>query len=389
MPSRSIITVRDHQLWEAFDEHPALPGAQSRRVSCKFCDKYKDLAVNVTRMRVHLHGCKRYLEDPRNAHHDIVQEKMRGLDPDSNPAPAPTLASPWVNQKWVKPAAYRQSQLSVDSLSTAETDLLDELASLAIYVGGRPLSFFAEPYLKALINRLNPAWQIPHRDRFSGALLDSAYSKMKELVNQVIKDEAVLNLVTDSSANINYDRLINISLHTSMGALYLESLEMEALRHGGQETADHLDTRIRAWFGDDLRRVNSIATDTENKMKTFMEALHQKPDWRHVFWAPCDSHGVQLLIQHIAGLPWFKKLFLQAQKIAVFFWKADKQLDALRRMQMRVYKRHFSLTLSILTRWGTQYRLIDSLLRSEEALHLWALDDETDRSTGRAVIQVI
>ena len=115
------------------------------------------------------------------------------------------------------------------------------------------------------------------------------------------------------------------------GALYLESVEMDELKYSGQETADHLDKRIRAWCRDDITRVNSITTDTENTITAFMDTIHLKPAWRYVFWAPCDSYGLQLLIKYISDIPWFKDLFARAQKIVVFFWKANKQLTILRR----------------------------------------------------------
>ena len=52
---------------------------------------------------------------------------------------------------------------------------------------------------------------------------------------------------------------------------------MDELKHRGQETADHLDKRIRAWCGDNIIRVNSIAINTENTMTSFIDTIYLKP----------------------------------------------------------------------------------------------------------------
>ena len=82
------------------------------------------------------------------------------------------------------------------------------------------------------------------------------------------------------------------------------------------------------------------------------------PGLSHVFFVPCDSHGLQLLMKDIAGLAWFKELFNQAQTIPVYFHKADKQLSILREYQQAEYGRTYAVTMSCITRWGTQVCLV-------------------------------
>lgn len=92
---------------------------------------------------------------------------------------------------------------------------------------------------------------------------------------------------------------------------------------------------------------------------------------------PCDSHGFQLLMKDISEMPWFAPIFKKAQMVTTYFHKADKQLAILRMYQLRgEQKRVFSITLSCITRWGTQVGLIKSLLRSQMALRLWSVHDQ-------------
>ena len=379
MSSRRSIHLRDAELWEQFTEHPAPLGAKVSLVSCRHCTKYQRVAVNPYRMRQHLYKCPEFYNNPTNANNSIVKDRKRSLEGQE---------SKNVYSSWMQTGGYTQTKLAVPKISPQEQEVLTELASLAIYVGGKPLSFFEEHYLRAFINRLNPSYAIPSRKQFAGELLDKAYNAIRALVQIEVDQAETLNLITDSSANVNHDRIVNISLHTPMGALYLESLESDELRHGGQETADHVARRVSTWCSD-TTKINSITTDTENKMKAFINALHLKPDWKHVFWAPCDSHGLQLLMMHISEIKWFKDLFSRGGKIAAFFHRADKQLKILRDAQITIYKRHYALTLSVVTRWGTQYRLIHSLTRSRQALQLYATDLRTDRSAAASVIEII
>ena len=384
MPSNRPSHNRDHQLWNSFTVMPPPPGATERRVSCLYCDDYRSKAANSSRMRDHLFECKPYFKNPLTQDHDIVKSKKRLLQEEQDSRPLDEFFQPKASA-----STYKQTKLAIPKLLDSQKALLTELAALAMYVGGKPLSFYEETYLRLFIQHLNPAYSLPTRRAFSEELLDAAYNKLKDIVVEVIKATPTINLITDGSSNINHDRMTNISLHADVGALYLETLQMDFLKHGGQETADYIDTQIRAWLNDDLSRVNSIATDTENTMRSFISCLNQKPGWGHVFWSPCDSHGIQLLMQHISGLPWFEDLFKRAGNIVTFFWKAEKQLETLRKHQKAAYGRHYALTLSVLTRWGTQYRLIDSLLRSQQALFAWASDTNRDTSSGSYILRII
>ena len=271
MPSgRQPLVFRDKQLWAAFVEKPAPPGMKNSIVSCRFCTKHQNQAEKPWRMRQHLETCQGYLDHPAHATDKIVlavknqRKEVKG--------------EATVFSSYLSTDSLVQTRLTPLKLTDIEKDILNELAALAIYVGGKPLNFYDEFYLRAFMNRLNPSYNLPSRRAFSEELLDSAYEKMKSLVLQTIDDAYFLNLVTDGSSNINHARLINISLHTPMGALYLESIETDILKHGGEEIANHVNTRIRAWCGNDLKRINSIATDTENTMRSFITALHQKPE---------------------------------------------------------------------------------------------------------------
>ena len=81
--------------------------------------------------------------------------------------------------------------------------------------------------------------------------------------------------------------------------------------------------------------------------------LGHQPKFRHAFFVPCDSHGLQLLIKNLAELLWFENVFKKANTVVSYFHKAEKQLAILRRHQIRLLGRTFALFLAGLTQWST------------------------------------
>lgn len=86
------------------------------------------------------------------------------------------------------------------------------------------------------------------------------------------------------------------------------------------------------------------------------------------------SHGLQLLIKDILNLPWFHDLWVQATAVVTAFRKSPLQLALLRDKMQDLYGRHQALTLAIITRWGSQFSMIKSLLKNKQALMTYGMD---------------
>ena len=106
------------------------------------------------------------------------------------------------------------------------------------------------------------------------------------------------------------------------------------------------------------------------------QKLQEYPDMKHCFFVPCDSHGIQLLIKDLLHIPSLKVLHDQAQAIVKAFKKAPLQYARLRDYQVQTYGFKQALCLSVITRWGTQFRLIDSVLKNKKALRRYAFDHQ-------------
>ena len=74
--------------------------------------------------------------------------------------------------------------------------------------------------------------------------------------------------------------------------------------------------------------------------------------------------------------------FTQAGKIITFFHRSPLQFASLREQQIGTYGEERSLLSSVITRWGSQYTMLQSIHRSQEALRAWADEDESNDKKG-------
>ena len=115
-------------------------------------------------------------------------------------------------------------------------------------------------------------------------------------------------------------------------------------------------------------RINSITTNTCATQKKAARILASRQEFQKVFFVPCDSHGLQLLIKNIVELPWFNAILKKAQSIVTAFTSALKQLGLLRNCMRDTLGKVVSFALSVITRWGTQVAMFKSLQCAAPAL---------------------
>jgi len=119
------------------------------------------------------------------------------------------------------------------------------------------------------------------------------------------------------------------------------------------------------------------------------ELLQAHPELKYCFFILCHSHSIQLLIKDLMTLPWFKEVHDQAQAIVRAFKTAPLQLARLRDIQLQKYNEPRALCLSVITRWGSQYRLVYSVLNSKEALRQYAFEHQYTKDLTDSVISTL
>lgn len=329
-----------------FPTHSKAEKSQNR-VKCRFCQHKR--SESTTRMREHLlFHCPNY----------IAQMRQKGVSNSITREQAQLTNG--------------QKQISFPKILDPDKANLDKVFANVCYLQSLPFNIYESDTMRQALNLLNPAYKPPNRKAIATDLLDSAYDDLKVQVDAFIQKIPHINVIGDESTNINRARVFNISLHSNYGALHWLSQDIGDERMTAINIANMLRIWMRELSNGNTHLINSFTADTCPTMKSSNEIMRTFPELRHVFFLPCDSHGLQLLIKDILSLPYFKEIFDKTQAVAKSFKKSPLQLARLRSIQKRIYNEFRSLCLSVITRWGTQYRLAQSVLNSKDALREYA-----------------
>lgn len=102
----------------------------------------------------------------------------------------------------------------------------------------------------------------------------------------------------------------------------------------------------------------------------FEDPAHQT---NKVICVGCDSHGIQLLIKDILQLPEFRATFKDASAVVSTIRNSPKMLSEFRRIQKTMGIPGRQLVQSVITRWGTQTKMLESLLENQQSLTAFEL----------------
>ena len=268
-------------------------------------------------------------------------------------------------------------------MSLARQRELELHAAFACYMDARPFTMYEGEYTKKFMQTLNPDFRLPSAFRLANTLLDEAYVITKNEVDSLIAKEQTLHIVTDESTNISHQRICNLIALTARGPLFISHLQFHGEELNAERQMNFLVERLKILTGGQLSRINSLSTDTCNTMRKLWRLIKQRNGLKHILCAPCDSHGLQLLVKDIlTNLSELTPTVKQANQVVSYFHRAVKQYERLRQYQMEIYQEHRSLTLAGMTRWGTNFLTVKSLLHSREALAEYCaniIGDDTDK----------
>lgn len=322
---------------------------KEKRARCRYCNY--ELAKYTSRQRTHLIKCRAYLTAMKDGHQkNSITQRAAGVEDKS------------------------QSPLFQTEISPEKRQKLEKLAAMAVYYGGKPLSYYEDDGSQDLWIQ-GIGWKPPSRDKLSGNLLDDAFLETKAKVDKLLNESSLLNFISDESNNQPGDRILNMCAMMKTQSFHIHSESAKEISLSAPNTASWMLKVIDTTVDGDFKRVNSITTDTCNLERAVWDILAQDYRLRHVFFIPCDSHGLQLLIKDILTMPTIRVCFLKALKIVNSIRKAKRQLGLLRKYQLLHYGKKKALIASTILRWGTQVNLLQSLLNSKSALRAYAYDE--------------
>jgi Protein of unknown function (DUF 659)/hAT family C-terminal dimerisation region len=336
------------------------------------------MSQHINHQQHHLEKCKKYLEycTKKEVKQPSITGSLIQVPPASDTSNRLEKAVKQSEPGIPKPLI--QQQLNVATMTIQQQLELDNKCAMAVYTQGLPFTTWEPPVMRDFLTALQPAYRTPSPYQLSGPLLDNNFETMKSNIDDIIEKSPRVDLIIDESNTISNNRVINVSVHTASGVFFHETSELPADDIDSNWLVDFIETGVvpKLRLGD--KSINSLASDTCATMRSLWAKLKHKPEYNHTIFIPCDSHGIQLLIKDVLNSktldPWLSNTFKTAQKIVAFFSNAKKQLAFLRQHQKQHYGHYKSFVIAGETRWGTQYNMLSSVMRSKDALRDFADD---------------
>lgn len=269
---------------------------------------------------------------------------------------------------------------AIQKLSATEKNAADEKFALFFYMNNLPFKLAQSSYYLTFSNFIAPAYTLPNEKALRTTLLDQSYQSLKDEIDNRLRASFCLNIITDESENISKDRIINLSIGTDMGIFHYRSENVGSMAFTADNIANWIMQKLDDLLRGDWNRINSFATDTCSTMLAVWKILSRDERLLNArcLFVPCDSHGLQLLIGDILTIPRYSNIQFQVSTIINAFRSSPKQLALLRDKQLEINGKKSALIVSVITRWGTHAKAIESLYRNKESLRQYAIDVRCD-----------
>lgn len=177
-----------------------------------------------------------------------------------------------------------------------EKKKVDLAAVMSIYRSAMPFSTLSNPPMLKFFQHLDPSYTPPGHKALSGPLLDETNSQVRAQVMSVIGKQEFINIVLDESDDISHHRIFNLSVLTDCGTFHFKTEDSGSGRMTAANLSQWAMDNIAVVIHGNWKWVNSFITDTCSTMRAVWDILSKKECIKHVSFIPCDSHGLQLVI---------------------------------------------------------------------------------------------
>ncbi|QGA15507.1 hypothetical protein EYB26_003165 [Talaromyces marneffei] len=222
--------------------------------------------------------------------------------------------------------------IKVDTLETR----IDCALARATFTGNRPFSMWSQPFMREALQLLRKGYIPPDRHRIGGSLLTELYTESYTKTIGIWRQIQHLNITVDETSNINHQRVMVITITTPQRSwLYcLKDMENERLNA----------KNITEWLLHQLEALLATLFDGDI-------------DWKYM------KVSQAMTVKHI---------FKEANDIVTFFHRSPLRYADLQAIEKARNGRKKALIASVITRWGSQYNLINSVNELKESLIQWA-----------------
>jgi hypothetical protein len=261
-----------------------------------------------------------------------------------------------------------------------------------IYSSGIAMHHVNNPFLKAALTALNKTFRNGTTDwNIRNHLLDDVSAEVAEKVDKVLNDCKWISVLSDGWSGVQKKHLLNIILQANGVPIFAGNIYTDESSVNGEYQFEKLKSIIDKNGG--VKKVAALVTDNASVMrKTWrLTRKHYNGD---IWTYGCTPHGLNLLFKDILNkIPKFKKVEQLAKKITKHFNKVlqlgglatfKKYQNLLKLSDDSISSR--SLKHPVITRWGSSYTCIESVIENLEALKMTVI---SSKSTLAVLLRVV
>lgn len=342
-------------VWKYFGFTPDEGGRPTNYCNpkCKLC--FKDVSAkfaNTSNLLKHLrlHHRNEFSEISRAQAAECRPVKSSG----KNKSTQPTLQACFEQSR-----KYSTSSKDHRRLSSAVTNF--------IVRDVMPIYTVEKDGFRAMVEALNPRYQLPHKDYFSRTAIPELYERTREQIAAKVKKESqYFSATTDLWSSCTSDPYLCLTIHYIDSEWNLQSHCLQANYmpedHTGEHLQDALTTSFTEW-GVDSTKLVAITTDNGSNIKLACELL----TWMRV---SCFGHNLDLAINKGLNDPRIDRVIGLCRKVVSSFsysWKRQKELREAQRQKNLPEKK---LKGDVITRWGSKVEMMQRIMEQQDAIRI-------------------
>jgi hypothetical protein len=219
--------------------------------------------------------------------------------------------------------------------------------------------------------QFGPGGKKPNQHQLRETFLLEEVDDTKKML-KLHKEEWAKNgcsIMTDAWSDRKRRSIMNLCMHCSVGASFLESKEVSEESHTGQLIFEYVDGCIERVGAANVVQV--VTDNASNNMAAKDLLFVKRPS---IFWTSCATHTLNLMLEGIGKLKKFKGLIDQARSMTIFIYSHHKTLAL-----MRKFTKKRDIVRPGVTRFASNFLTLQSLYEKRLQLRTMTQCEEWDK----------
>ncbi|KAL3693783.1 hypothetical protein R1sor_007434 [Riccia sorocarpa] len=249
-------------------------------------------------------------------------------------------------------------------MDAAQRKIADEKWSMALSVMGLPFRTLAHPMFREAYNFSSklPGYKFPSSTALRTTLLDKNFNDVKKTAEQNMwgHNFCVRGTVScDGWTNRNGRPQVNLVIVNRYGEMVYDHADGSNVTKDAKWVAANMIRVIR-----EVGPKNVLQFTADNAAVNTLAGQIVRAEFPHIVFGGCVAHGIDLLFEDMAKLPWIKAIFSKCNEIVCFIKNSHQPHT----MLMDFFSDGATLLKPGITRFATSIIMLDRTFHLEHCL---------------------